>query len=256
MGITPHNTNHISPGSALAIATTGRHDSTMRRMHLDELYIQEQLVPRLLGEQFPEWAHLPLSRIEPSGTVNAIFRLGDELSVRLPRRNGSTRPGGKELNWLPVLARRGGRPSGRRLCKAGSRVVGRAHGRPAYSRRLKRQAHSLCARRPSGLAPARWLDCRAGEGWARRGWVGACQLEGDGWVARIRIVGSIGKTRKVIGCFGRRHALTQAKAPTHVHRLRTDEGFVQSRDLYEGGPPVKGGSCSWWFWRERGLISL
>jgi aminoglycoside phosphotransferase (APT) family kinase protein len=73
-------------------------------MHADELAIDEALVRRLLAAQFPEWADLPLSRVEPAGTVNAIFRLGDELSVRLPRRKGPTEPGGKELDWLPRLA--------------------------------------------------------------------------------------------------------------------------------------------------------
>jgi aminoglycoside phosphotransferase (APT) family kinase protein len=76
----------------------------MTRMHDDELDIDEPLVRRLLAEQFPEWAELPLRRIEPSGTVNAIFRLGDELSVRLPRREGPTEPGSVELEWLPRLA--------------------------------------------------------------------------------------------------------------------------------------------------------
>jgi aminoglycoside phosphotransferase (APT) family kinase protein len=73
-------------------------------MHLGELEIDEALVRRLLGEQFPEWADLPLRRIQPTGTVNAIFRLGDELSVRLARREGPTEPGGKEHDWLPRLA--------------------------------------------------------------------------------------------------------------------------------------------------------
>src|SRR5688500_6059397 len=73
-------------------------------MHSDELEIDEPLVRRLLREQFPEWADLPLRRIEPSGTVNAIFRLGSELSVRLARREGATEPGGDEFNWLPTLA--------------------------------------------------------------------------------------------------------------------------------------------------------
>src|SRR5918911_1256094 len=76
----------------------------MARMHVDEHEIDEALVHRLVSEQFPEWADLPLRRIEPSGTVNAIYRLGDELSVRLARRKGPTRPGGKELEWLPRLA--------------------------------------------------------------------------------------------------------------------------------------------------------
>src|SRR6476659_9935439 len=78
----------------------------MTRMHADELELDEALVRRLLAEQFPEWAELPLQRIEPSGTVNAIFRLGDGLSVRLPRKEGPTEPGGVELEWLPKLASR------------------------------------------------------------------------------------------------------------------------------------------------------
>jgi len=73
-------------------------------MHLDELEIDETLARRLLASQFPEWADLALRRVEPRGTVNAIFRLGQELSLRLPRRNGPTTPGSKELDWLPRLA--------------------------------------------------------------------------------------------------------------------------------------------------------
>jgi len=73
-------------------------------MHEDELEIDEALVHGLLAEQYPEWSRLPLIRVQPEGTVHAIFRLGDGLSVRLPRRDGPTRPGGKELEWLPTLA--------------------------------------------------------------------------------------------------------------------------------------------------------
>lgn len=76
----------------------------MTRMHTDELELDEALVRRLLGEQFPEWAGLPLRRVEPTGTVNAIFRLGDGLSVRLARRAGPTEADSKEHDWLPRLA--------------------------------------------------------------------------------------------------------------------------------------------------------
>src|SRR2546428_3848782 len=62
----------------------------MPKMHLDEVDIDEALVRSLLELQFPMWAHLPLVRVEPGGTVNAIFRLGDDLSVRLARRHGRT----------------------------------------------------------------------------------------------------------------------------------------------------------------------
>ena len=76
----------------------------MTRMHEDELEIDEALVRRLLAEQFAEWARRPLRRVRPDGTVNAIFRLGSELSVRLPRYSGPTEPGSAELDWLPKLA--------------------------------------------------------------------------------------------------------------------------------------------------------
>jgi aminoglycoside phosphotransferase (APT) family kinase protein len=76
----------------------------MPRMHPDEIEIGEPLVRRLLAEQFPQWSAWPLCRAEPDGTDHAIFRLGDGLSVRLPRRRGPTEPGGKEIEWLPRLA--------------------------------------------------------------------------------------------------------------------------------------------------------
>src|ERR687891_778149 len=76
----------------------------MPSVHIDELEIDEALVRRLLVEQFPEWSDLPLSRVEPAGTDTAIFRLGDELSLRFARREGPTEPGGTELDWLPRLA--------------------------------------------------------------------------------------------------------------------------------------------------------
>ena len=73
-------------------------------MHIDEVEIDVALVRRLLGEQFPEWAGLPLHPIAVTGTVNAIFRLGDEFSVRLARRRGPTERGGAEFEWLSRLA--------------------------------------------------------------------------------------------------------------------------------------------------------
>jgi aminoglycoside phosphotransferase (APT) family kinase protein len=73
-------------------------------MHPDELPVDEALVRRLLAAQFPAWAELPLRRVRPDGTVNAIFRLGDELSVRIPRWNGPPEPERLELEWLPRLA--------------------------------------------------------------------------------------------------------------------------------------------------------
>lgn len=55
------------------------------RVHADERDTSEATVRRLVDEQFPEWRDLPLERAG-DGTVHAIFRLGHELSVRMPRR--------------------------------------------------------------------------------------------------------------------------------------------------------------------------
>jgi aminoglycoside phosphotransferase (APT) family kinase protein len=76
----------------------------MPRVHEDELEIDEALVKRLLEEQFPEWAALPVVRVEPDGTVNVIYRLGGSLSVRLPRREGPAIEDDLESRWLPFLA--------------------------------------------------------------------------------------------------------------------------------------------------------
>ncbi|HEV8461673.1 MAG TPA: aminoglycoside phosphotransferase family protein [Gaiellaceae bacterium] len=61
---------------------------------------------RLLAGQFPEWSELPIEELPIGGTDNAIYRLGDELSVRLPIK--PTNPGEQDLEfrWLPVLAPR------------------------------------------------------------------------------------------------------------------------------------------------------
>ena len=76
------------------------------RMHAYELETDDALVRRLLAAQFPAWAELPIEALPAGGTDNAIFRLGDELSVRLPRRRDWA-PGSldKEFEWLPKLAR-------------------------------------------------------------------------------------------------------------------------------------------------------
>ena len=75
----------------------------MPRMHDDELDIDEPLVRALLAQQFPQWAGLPLERAG-DGTVNVIYRLGHELSLRLPRRNGPETEDDIEFRWLPVLS--------------------------------------------------------------------------------------------------------------------------------------------------------
>ncbi|MEV7782222.1 aminoglycoside phosphotransferase family protein [Kitasatospora sp. NPDC088351] len=74
------------------------------RMHPDEPDIDAALVRRLLAVQFPQWASLPLERVASSGTDNAMFRLGPELAVRLPRVGWAAESVDREQHWLPRLA--------------------------------------------------------------------------------------------------------------------------------------------------------
>jgi len=75
-----------------------------KKMHIDELEISETLVKDLLSSQFPHWAQLPLKRVKSDGTDNAIFRLGADMSVRLPRVAWAADDASKEQKWLPILS--------------------------------------------------------------------------------------------------------------------------------------------------------
>ncbi|MFG2998521.1 aminoglycoside phosphotransferase family protein [Streptomyces sp. NPDC048340] len=76
---------------------------TTAKMHADELDIDEPLVRRLIASQFPQWAALPVSAVASAGTDNAMYRLGEDMAVRLPRVPGSARQVDKEQRWLPRL---------------------------------------------------------------------------------------------------------------------------------------------------------
>jgi len=73
-------------------------------MHADEVRIDRGLVRRLVASQFPQWARLVVAPVASTGTVNAIWRLGVDMYVRLPRVRDWARDLEKELKWLPVLA--------------------------------------------------------------------------------------------------------------------------------------------------------
>jgi aminoglycoside phosphotransferase (APT) family kinase protein len=70
-----------------------------------EVDVDEALVRALLAEQMPDLAALPL-RLVASGWDNVIYRLGDDLVARLPRRSLAAALVEHELQWLPVLAPR------------------------------------------------------------------------------------------------------------------------------------------------------
>ncbi len=66
--------------------------------------ISASLVRRLIAAQFPQWADLPVTPAMPQGWDNRTFRLGAELSVRLPSAAGYTPQVEKEHRYLPSLA--------------------------------------------------------------------------------------------------------------------------------------------------------
>lgn len=73
-------------------------------MHDDEFPTSVNLVRGLLEARFPQWASLPITPVSSTGTSNAMFRLGEEMAVRLPLRPGSEPSLRKEMRWLPELA--------------------------------------------------------------------------------------------------------------------------------------------------------
>jgi aminoglycoside phosphotransferase (APT) family kinase protein len=73
-------------------------------MHDGEVDIDAELVGRLVAAQFPHLTDLPIHELQSTGTVNAIYRLGNHLCVRLPRVQSWAQDLTKEWQWLPKLA--------------------------------------------------------------------------------------------------------------------------------------------------------
>lgn len=67
--------------------------------------ITPDLVRALISAQFPDWSELPVRPVDRQGWDNRTFRLGDELTVRLPSAEGYAAAVAKEDRCLPALAR-------------------------------------------------------------------------------------------------------------------------------------------------------
>jgi aminoglycoside phosphotransferase (APT) family kinase protein len=76
-----------------------------QNMPAAEIDIADGLVRRLLADQHPDLATLPLALVA-NGWDNAIFRLGSDLAIRLPRRQMGADLVVNEQRWLPELASR------------------------------------------------------------------------------------------------------------------------------------------------------
>ncbi|MEO1303456.1 MAG: aminoglycoside phosphotransferase family protein [Pseudomonadota bacterium] len=66
--------------------------------------LDEETVCALIKSQAPDYGHLALEAVKSGGTDNTIFRLGNKLSVRLPKRLDAVSQIDKETTWLPRLA--------------------------------------------------------------------------------------------------------------------------------------------------------
>jgi aminoglycoside phosphotransferase (APT) family kinase protein len=88
-------------GADLVRSAAGEPDTSLPT----EVVIDIPLVQSLLLEQHRDLARLPLTQVG-EGWDNAVFRLGEDLAVRLPRRAASAPMIEHEQRWLPELARR------------------------------------------------------------------------------------------------------------------------------------------------------
>jgi aminoglycoside phosphotransferase (APT) family kinase protein len=108
---------------------------------------------RLVAEQFPQWADLPVVRVALDGWDNTTFRLGDELSVRLPSADAYVAQIEKEHQWLPILARQ--------LCLQIPEPV--AMGRPSSEFPRPWSVYRWIAGDPASLEPIRSLAAFASD---------------------------------------------------------------------------------------------
>jgi aminoglycoside phosphotransferase (APT) family kinase protein len=75
-------------------------------MHDDQVDVDVDVVRVLLAEQQPDLAGLPITRVVSTGTVNGLFRIGDDLVARLPLRDHWEEGIDREWRWIPWLASR------------------------------------------------------------------------------------------------------------------------------------------------------
>lgn len=70
-----------------------------------KLNVPVATVATLIKEQFPHWAHLQITKVEPGGWDNMTFRLGSEMLIRMPSAACYAEKVPKEQELLPLLAK-------------------------------------------------------------------------------------------------------------------------------------------------------
>lgn len=74
-------------------------------MHADQLAVSPGMVRELVDEQFPGWRQLAITKVDAAGTVNAIFRIGDQFAARFPLRPGDAAAVRRRLESEAAAAR-------------------------------------------------------------------------------------------------------------------------------------------------------
>ncbi|MEJ7831465.1 MAG: aminoglycoside phosphotransferase family protein [Nocardioides sp.] len=66
--------------------------------------VETEQVRRLVSEQLPQWADLPVRPVSDGGWDNWTFHLGTDMVVRMPSAAEYAEAVDKERRWLPTLA--------------------------------------------------------------------------------------------------------------------------------------------------------
>ena len=118
---------------------------SVNQMPAAEVEVSAGLVRRLLADQHPDLARLPVEFLA-NGWDNELYRVGDGLVARLPRRALGAEIIKNEQRWLPGLAPRLPLP----IPYAGSSARC-----TSPRRRTRRPTRSAVSRWPSGPAASR-----------------------------------------------------------------------------------------------------
>ena len=65
-----------------------------------------ETVSRLIAANFPEFGSMSITRLAAQGSQNYTYRLGSEMSIRLPRNQHFAIRLEREMQWLPLISRR------------------------------------------------------------------------------------------------------------------------------------------------------
>lgn len=92
------NNNHITLEQTLQLFS-----EWLQNQLYTQLEIPIEVVTELISTQFPEYTNLPIKAVEPNGWDNRTFRLGKQMSIRLPSAERYAAKVSIEHIWLPKL---------------------------------------------------------------------------------------------------------------------------------------------------------